>query len=628
MPQRYYQEYGPIRRRRADGGPEEPPERPERPRRPERPERPRRRRRSLLGPAALVLLVAAVVVAFPLAQHTFAVDRPAEGVTVQGLAAGGMSRAALQDALAERYAAFLAAPLTLEFEGQQWHPTLAQLGAKLDLEATARDAVDVGRRGGPVQQAQELWGLWSGRGIDLAPRLQVDTAQLQRYLGSLAGEIERPPQDAALSLQAGKVLPTASADGRQILADATALDIIAALQQLQPGTVAIRTRMLAPRMGNDTITQAVADAQALLRQPLTLRQGERSWTWDAEKIAQVLSTRTVSGTMQVGPDPQKLSRAVDDLAQVLDSGSAEPRVAFSGGKLRIAEEGTTGWRLRQPEAVQAISQTLWLAQRTVDLPVEELRPQVTAATLPSLGIVELVGEGRSSFAGSAAYRIQNIKAGAARMDGVLIPPDAEFSFNTQLGEVDEAHGFVEGYAVIGNRTQLEWGGGVCQDSTTLFRAAFWAGLPITERHAHPFYISWYDDYAFPDAAGPGMDAAIYTGVSDMKFVNDTGHWLLLDAQVDEKNAVLAMRLYGTKPDRTVAAIGPEISNVMEPPSEPRVINDASLPSGTYKQTDTARRGMDIAVYRVITERGEQREPEPFYTRFKAWPNVFVRGTGQ
>src|SRR5205085_12696831 len=188
-------------------------------------------------------------------------------------------------------------------------------------------------------------------------------------------------------------------------------------------------------------------------------------------------------------------------------------------------------------------------------------PQGTAKALPTLGIVGLVSEGKSSFVGSAAYRITNVKAGAARLDGVLIPPDAEFSFNTQLGAVDESNGFVQGYAVIGNRTQLEWGGGVCQDSTTVFRAAFWAGLPITERHAHPFYISWYNAFSFPDGQeGPGMDATIYTGVQDLKFKNDTGHWLLMEAVADEENQVLTVRLYGTKPDRAVSIKGPEIAN--------------------------------------------------------------------
>jgi len=263
----------------------------------------------------------------------------------------------------------------------------------------------------------------------------------------------------------------------------------------------------------------------------------------------------------------------------------------------------------------------------VALPVQELTPQVTAKTLPSLGIGELVGEGRSSFAGSAEYRITNIKAGAARINGVLIPPGSEFSFNTQLGEVDDSNGFVKGYAVIGQRTQLEWGGGVCQDSTTVFRAAFWAGLPITERHAHPFYISWYDDFSFPNESGPGLDATIYTGVSDLKFMNDTGHWLLMEAVADEAEQVLSVRLYGTKPNRSVSVRGPEVGNVVAPPDEPVIVTDSSEPAGTVKQTDHARKGMDITVYRVITENGVEKPPEPFFTRFKAWPNVYVKGTG-
>jgi len=245
-----------------------------------------------------------------------------------------------------------------------------------------------------------------------------------------------------------------------------------------------------------------------------------------------------------------------------------------------------------------------------------------------LGIVELVGEGRSSFAGSAQYRITNIKAGTARMDGVLIPPDAEFSFNTQLGSVDAGNGFVEGYAIIGNRTQLEWGGGVCQNSTTVFRAAFWAGLPITERYAHPFYISWYDRFAFGAYGdGAGMDATIYTGVNDLKFVNDTGHWLLMHSYVDEINQVLTVSLYGTRPNREVVLDGPYISNEVSPPASPIYINDPNRPSGTVYQSDVARSGRDIVVYRSILENGAEVRRDTFFTRFKAWPNVFVRGTG-
>jgi vancomycin resistance protein YoaR len=633
MPDRYYQEYGPIKRRRASGeiGEHEPsPERePPRPQRPSRiPRRRERRRRSIVGPFLFLICAVGVALLLPYAANLFASERALSGISVQGQPVGGLDRAGLLNNLQDQYAAFEQAPILLTFEGQTWSPTLSQLGVRLDLEQTVADAVTAGRRGGPIQRAEELWTLWNS-GLDVGPRLTIDTNVMQAYLSGLALNVEQPPRNAALSIAEGKVLPTAGQPGRQTLIDATIADIVQALQTLEPQTVALQTRDLKPTLDNEGIAQAVDDARALLKEPMTLKQGERSWTWEPADIAAFLAISAEDGQMQIGVDQEKLARTVEKLAQVVDSPSAEPRVAFRRNALVITEPGQIGLRLKQPEAVELISATLRSAHRTLTLPIEELSPQVTEQTLPELGIVELVSEGQTSFAGSADYRITNIKAGAARMDGVLIPPGAELSFNTQLGAVDESNGFVQGYAVIGNRTQLEWGGGVCQVSTTVYRAAFWGGLPITERHAHPFYISWYDAFSFPDGgSGPGMDATIFTGVQDLKFVNDTANWLLMESVVDEANQTMTVRLYGTKPNRTVSLSGPEIGNVVPPPSEPVYISDSGVPAGSVRQTDQARKGMDISVYRIITENGEQKDPEVFFTRFKAWPNVFVRGTGQ
>jgi vancomycin resistance protein YoaR len=553
-------------------------------------------------------------------------DQALDNVSIQGQPVGRMSRAAISQQLEQRYAPFRKTPLRLTFEGRSWTPTLDDIGVQLDLEQTANDAATAGRSGGPLQRVEQLWSLWN-TGLDIAPHLAVDNNRLQLYLMNIAADIEQPPRDAALSIADAKVIATPAQAGRQVLVDATMIDALRSLQGLSPQTVVIRTRTLAPTIDDTSVAKAADQARILLKAPVTLKRGDQQVTWDQEDIAGLMTINASGGEMAVGIDQQRLARQVERLAQVVDSPSAEPRVALNRGKLAISQPGQTGWRLKQPEAAAEISKTLFLEQREVDLPVEELKPQVTAQSLPTLGIGELVGEGKTSFAGSAPYRITNIEAGARRMNGVMIAPGDEFSFNTQLGAVDESNGFVKGYAVIGNRTQLEWGGGVCQDSTTMFRAAFWAGLPITERHGHPFYISWYNAFAFPGQDGPGMDATIYTGVEDLKFVNDTGHWLLIDARADEAAQVLTIRLYGTKPNRTVDIQGPQIDNIVQPPATPVYMTDPSVPSGTVKQTDTARKGMDIEVYRIITENGVRKQPEEFFTRFKAWPNVFVRGTG-
>jgi vancomycin resistance protein YoaR len=177
---------------------------------------------------------------------------------------------------------------------------------------------------------------------------------------------------------------------------------------------------------------------------------------------------------------------------------------------------------------------------------------------------------------------------------------------------------VEGYAIISNRTQLEFGGGICQDSTTLFRAAFWAGLPITERWGHSFYISWYDKY------GPtGMDSTIFTGGPDLKFVNDTGNWILMQTESNAKTGIASIKFYGTSTNRKVELIH-FIHNRSPAPVDPVYVSDEEQPAGTVKQSDRARDGLSIEIRRKITNPdGTVRPEDVFLTRFQPWPNIFV-----
>ncbi|MCU0493221.1 MAG: VanW family protein [Chloroflexaceae bacterium] len=636
----YYQEYGPIQRRRRSSRPD-PDAQPHattelldldtgtEARRPAR-----RAVRRRLTPLSLLLyvglLLGALVLALPFGIQILYRDQALPGVSVQGLPVAGQSREVISSALAARYSDFLRQPLTLRYGQQTWQPTAEQLGMQFETESLTNAALNAGREGNPITRLQSLWLLWR-EGLEVTPRVVVNQRVLQNYLVSLASQVEQPPQDAALSVAEGKVIGTPSASGRQFLVDSTANDVLLALQTLQPQQVNLRTRTLEPSINDTALLLAQTEAKALLSSPLVLNHNGRNWTWQPARLAELLRVEATDGRIDVGVDGDRLTRAVEQLAQLVDSGTAEPRVRFTGNALQILQTGQPGWRLEQPDAVQVISTTLrteHAISRTLTLPVEELKPRVTPENLGTLGITELVGEGNSSFAGSAQYRITNIKAGAARMDGVLIAPGEEFSFNTELGEINGENGFVQGYAIIGNRTQLEWGGGICQNATTAFRAAFWAGLPITERHPHAFYISWYDRFGLgPYGDGAGLDAAIFTGVNDLRFVNNTSNWLLMQNYVDEANQTLTVRLYGTSPNREVLLDGPYVSNETRAPAEPVYLNDSTRPAGTVYQSDVARSGRDITVYRIVRENGTEISRDTIFTRFKAWPNVFVRGTG-
>ncbi|WP_298402889.1 VanW family protein [uncultured Chloroflexus sp.] len=632
---RYYQEYGPIYRRRVAQREllprdEPPPEEPQRP----RPRRPLRRRRQRAPAWVWLAFVLFLLVAAPVGA-VYAVDLAypntiLPGVSLNGEPLGGRSRADLMIELRQRYRTFEQQPVTLTFRDRVWQPTLTELGVTFAIERLVNDAFALGRSGDPFTRVRDLWLLWR-EGIDLRPRLAVDLSQTQHYLLGIASQIEQAPTDAVLSLADARVIGQPSQPGTQLLIDATANDVLLAVQQLRPQIVPIRTRQLAPLIDDTDLVVAQQLAVQLLRSPIELVVEDQRIVWSPERLAELLQVKPVDGQFVIQPDPDRLARAVEGLAQSIDTGTAEPRLRFSDGRVRIVAEGQPGRRLRQAEAVTALGELLMQPSpitRTLVLPVDRIDPQITAANLDNLGIVELVAEGRSSFVGSAPYRITNIRAGAARMNGVLIAPGEEFSFNRQLGEVNAENGFVEGYAIIGNRTQLEWGGGVCQVSTTVFRAAFWAGLPITERHAHSFYISWYDRFGLgPNGDGQGLDAAIFTGIQDLKFVNDTGYWLLMQTSIDEQAQVLVVQLYGTRPNREVRLEGPIIANEVRAPSQPVYVDDPSLPRGTLRQTDVARNGRDISIYRIVIDASGQERRELFFTRFRPWPNIFVRGTG-
>lgn len=207
---------------------------------------------------------------------------------------------------------------------------------------------------------------------------------------------------------------------------------------------------------------------------------------------------------------------------------------------------------------RVIAAALFQTELEVTLPVIFTKPKIELSDLNSIGIGELVATGKSDFTGSSAARITNIVVGSSQYNGVIVMPGEEFSFTDNLGPVDAAHGFKPELVIKtvngATGTVPEFGGGLCQVSTTAFRAAFFAGLPITARRNHSFavrYYEWIDD-DLPRAVG--LDATIYSGVQDMKFINDTPGAILIWTRVEGKR--LYFDFYGTKDDREVIVDGP------------------------------------------------------------------------
>lgn len=300
---------------------------------------------------------------------------------------------------------------------------------------------------------------------------------------------------------------------------------------------------------------------------------------------------------------------------------------FQNGKVTAFQPSSTGQDV-DIEGIKTIVEskipTVLSSQQPVTIlipiPLKVLEPEITTEKVNNLGIKELIGSGTSLFQGSAENRIHNVAVAATKINGVLIKPGEVFSFNKALGDVSVFTGFKQAYVIQNGRTVLGDGGGVCQVSTTFFRAILNAGLPITERHAHAYRVSYYEQ----DSA-PGVDATIYVPSIDLKFKNDTNSHILVQTVIDPTEQRLTVLFYGTSDGREVTLTKPVISS-QTPAPEPLYQDDPTLPKGTVKQVDFAAVGAKVSFKREVIKNGKVIIDETFASNYRPWQAVYLRGT--
>jgi vancomycin resistance protein YoaR len=373
------------------------------------------------------------------------------------------------------------------------------------------------------------------------------------------------------------------------------------------------------------LSAAQAQVQRILSGSITLSaEGLGLWTIEPVILSNWLILRPMvdddgTATLTVSLDPSHATRLAEEIAGQVGRSPADAQFRFddASGTLVPLVESVPGQALDVGATVRLIEQAAFSDQRFVPLPLVEVRPALATEDGPSLGITGLIGEGVTSFAGSSASRVQNIVVGTTKFDGLLIAPDETFSFNHYLGEVTAEQGYEESIIIWGDTTRADVGGGLCQVSSTAFRAAFWAGLPVTERWPHAFRVSYYEPPI-------GLDATIYSPQVDLKWVNDTGHYILIQTAVDRQNSTVTFRFYGTNPGRTVEMEGPfEDNPVSHGPAVYR--DDPTLPKGQTKQIEWAKDGLDVTIYRIVKQGGVEVRRDTFFSRYRPWQAVYLVG---
>jgi vancomycin resistance protein YoaR len=273
-----------------------------------------------------------------------------------------------------------------------------------------------------------------------------------------------------------------------------------------------------------------------------------------------------------------------------------------------------------PKIVESYNTPTAKTIQTISIPIKIIEPEITTDKINNMGIKELIGTGNSLFYHSIPGRIHNVALATSRISGALVAPGETFSFDKTLGDVSAFTGYQQAYVIQNGKTVLGDGGGVCQVSTTFFRAVLDAGLPIVERYAHAYRVGYYEENS-----PPGIDATVFVPSVDLKFTNDTGHYILVQSKIDLDNLYLEFDLYGTKDGRKVSMTTPIVTNQVAPPPD-IYQDDPTLPKGVIKQTDFAAWGADVSFTRTVTKNGKVIISDKFISNYRPWQAIYLRGT--
>ena len=523
---------------------------------------------SVIGATMLALLLLMLLIAWQVVLQ----DRVVPGVTVGGVDLSGMTEVEAASALNEEFAPLADIVHILRDGERTWQARASELGLRIATEDMLGQAFAVGHEGDALDDILAQSDAWfSGEQQPL--QLLFDQNIALDYLRALASQIDRDRQDASLSIAGDEVQVRAGAIGRKLNIPATLQRVTATLRSpLDAGEIELVVEESMPRLWN--VEEAALQLGAALSGPVQLFASDRDggplgpWTVTREQIRGLLRV-----TLR-DDDPGKrydVSIIVEAFAEFLRSLApgliiipVDGRFDFNPqtGELIPLSPSRGGRELNIEKTIEQLEKAIFnresrLAPMIFDYSLPRYHEGVSAA---ALGIKDLVAEATTYYWGSWQNRRTNIAVGAGKLNGIIIAPGEEFALNHYLGEITPEAGFVDGAVIFGGRTVTGIGGGICQVSTTVFRAAFSGGFAITERNSHGYRVGYYEYVG----AGPGLDAAIWQPTSDFRFLNNTPFHLLIESEFMGAKDALQFRFYSTRHWRTVIE-PPIIRDIVEAP---------------------------------------------------------------
>jgi vancomycin resistance protein YoaR len=513
---------------------------------------------------------------------------------------------------------FPPAEINLVSQTQSFDLKTEDVGLSYDFTKSINRAYNFARTGNFLFDSYTRIQLLFGR-KNFGLATNINNVKLASFISVIAGQINVNPIYPSIENVGGIIQINKGVIGSQINSDLLGAVVGRALAFADGSDINIPIQTINPTINSQQIDAAKVRGEKYLGKSLSLKFESQDFNYNESDVLQFLNPAG-------GYNDTALNKAVLKIAGGINRDPQNSKFEFNGTKVTEFQPALDGISLDADKFKELFTLTLNnLAKSSdknisFDIPVIKTAPEISIDQVNNLGIKEMIGRGSSTYFHSIPGRIFNVNLAASRINGIVIKPGDTFSFNQTLGDVSKFTGYQQAYIISEGKTILGDGGGVCQVSTTLFRAVLNAGLPVVERTAHAYRVGYYEQ-----DSPPGLDATVYSPSPDLKFKNDTPGYILIEAKNDPKNYSLAFELYGTNDGRISSISKPIVSNFT--PALPTVYqDDSTLPVGTLKQTDFAATGAKVTFNYSVTRNGEQIDQKTFVSNYQPWAAIYLRGT--
>lgn len=545
-------------------------------------------------------------------------------VLIDSIPVAGKTPEEAQDLLREQQKTVPAFSVTLGVDDISIASSSAELGFRRTHEKAFAQAMAVGRK---EHFFAKWWRLLSPNAVmrEFASTYEFDQEKVTQLIQELAKRVdvvgEEPAAKLRVSQSAGSLEILRGKVGRAVNQEETQ-KVFAATQKSESFSVPAAVASTAATLSDEQAKLALERSKKLVAKALIFRADNVFTRLNDQRLIRLLAF----------PDGISDSEAKNLLAELGKETNRAPQnaeLSYDPNTFVVKDfqPARLGLAIDEEKLTSQLAETISSLENSehkeleVALVVKETKPEKELADTNTLGISEQIGFGESLYYHSIPTRVHNVALTARKINNTIVKPGDEFSFNKALGDVSAATGFQPAYVIKNGRTELGDGGGVCQVSSTLFRAILNAGLPITKRRAHSYRVSYYELNS-----QPGFDATVYAGDVDLRFANDTGQHLLVHTQVDSTKLYMTVEIYGTSDGRQTEIIDQKTWD-FQPAPPASYVDDPTLPPGKIKQIDFPASGIKASFKNVVKDRdGKVLREDEYYSNYRPWRAVYLRGT--